>query len=102
MCRLGDYSDYVPEELLREVKEFEESARVRGVHRKRRYPSDRDVAEAVKAVAGGYVSRHTLDHLYESVKRYLEERGFDVSAMSESRFWRVVTAMVRRGELRKE
>jgi GTPase SAR1 family protein len=94
----------VPKEALEEVLEYEEQVygRKAGGKKKGRYPSNEDIVEAIKEVSGGVLTRYNVDVLFEAVKQYLEERGFDTSALNESRFWRLVTNLVKKGHLRAE
>ncbi len=93
--------DVIPEDVLEEIKEYEEKflrPRVRGA--KKKFPSNEDVAEAIKIVSGGTITRANIENLYEAVKKYLEEQGFDTTFLSESRFWRLVTSLARKGAIK--
>jgi hypothetical protein len=93
----------VPKELLDEIVEYEErehGRRTVSKNRKRKFPSNEDIVEAIKEVSGGTITRHNIDVLYDAVKQYLEEKGFDTTALNESRFWRLVTNLTRRGHLK--
>ncbi len=89
----------VPEDVLKEVEEYERSEMER--HRrsgsKKPFPSNEDVAEAIKEVCGGVITRGNIDELFEAVKKYLEEKGFDTRFLTEGRFWRLVTSLVKKG-----
>lgn len=96
-----DYYEEVNEEILREIREYEEKyLRTRRAKSKRPFPSNEDVAEAIKAITSGIITRHSAEELYTSVKKYLESRGFDTSRLTEGRLWRLVTSMVKKGILR--
>ena len=91
----------VPEDALREIEEYEEKEYGhRSGKRKRKYPSNEDIVEAIKNVSGRSLNRYNIDSLYDAVKQYLEERGFDTSALNESRFWRLVTNLAKKGYLK--
>jgi hypothetical protein len=95
----------IPKELLDEIVEYEEKEHVRKagfIKRKKRFPSNEDVVEAIKYISGGSITRYNIDALYEAVKQYLEEKGFDTSALNESRFWRVVTNLTKKGHLKAD
>ncbi len=89
----------VPEELLREIEEFERSEREK--HRKsgskKPFPSNEDVVEAIKEVSGGVITRGNIDELFDAVKKHLEDKGFDTRFLTEGRFWRLVTSMAKKG-----
>lgn len=90
---LPDYSDYIPEDVLREVREAEKKPRRRG--KRRSYPTSRDIAGAVvEAARRGPRDPHGFPDL---VLRILEERGFDTSHVTVKRIWRTYEALVRRG-----
>jgi hypothetical protein len=95
----------IPKELLDEIVEYERKERVRRAgsrERRGRFPSNEDIVDAIKDVSGGAITRYNIDTLYEATKQYLEERGFDTSVLSESRFWRLVTNLTRKGHLRTD
>ncbi|MEM0027164.1 MAG: hypothetical protein QXT53_06390 [Ignisphaera sp.] len=92
----------VPSDMLKEIEEYEESIRGRKSSKKGKYPSNEDVVEAIKTVTGGVINRFNIDALFDSVKQYLEEHGFDTSALNESRFWRLVSNLVKKNILRSE
>ena len=101
MSNQEDYSREVSEEVLREIEEYEEKyLKTKHTRSKRSFPSNEDVAEAVRAITGGVITRHSAEELYTSVKKYLESRGFDTSRLTEGRLWRLVTSMVKKGILR--
>jgi len=95
----GDVFSRIPEDLLREV--VKNSGRSRG-HRggKKPYPSNRDVEHAVLEVTGGVINRDLMDYLYDEALRLLSEKGFDPRHVTERRFWRIVTLMIKKGWLR--
>ncbi len=95
-------SSYTPEELVKEVEEIEkeEMKAFRSSGSKRRFPSNEDVVEAIKELTGGVITRGNIDSLYEAVKKYLEEKGFDTRFLAERRFWRLVTNLAKKGVLK--
>ncbi len=91
----------VSTDLLREVEEYEKreySKQHKGI--KKRYPSNEDIVNAIKELTGGSINRYIIDELYDSVRRYLEEKGFDISILNESRFWRLTNNLIRKGCIR--
>jgi len=92
----------VPEELLKEIEEFEEreKERYRRSGSKRPFPSNEDVVEAIKEISGGVITRGNIDELFDAVKKHLEDKGFDTRFLTEGRFWRLVTNMVKKGVLK--
>ena len=99
---LDELLSRVPEEIVREIEEYEreERARHRASGSKRPFPSNEDVVDAIKEVCGGVITRDTAEHLFEAVKRHLEEKGFDTRFLTEGRFWRLVTNLVKKGILK--
>ncbi len=90
---LPDYSDYLPEDALREVREAEEKPRRQ--RKRRNYPTSRDIVEAVvEAARSGPRDPHEFPDL---VLRILEGKGFDTSYVTVKRIWRTYEALVRRG-----
>ena len=91
-----------PEDVLKEVEEYEkrELSRYRVSGAKKRFPSNEDVVDAIKAVSGGVITRANIDHLFETVKKYLEDKGFDTRFLTEGRFWRLVTSLAKKGVLK--
>ncbi|MCE4615115.1 MAG: hypothetical protein F7B60_06280 [Desulfurococcales archaeon] len=86
----------VPEDLIEEVVEEEEKPRQE--HRRRQYPSQKDIMEAVKTIALTY----NVDPILfpEEVLRYLEEKGFNVKHVNFKRIWRTYEKLVRNGQMR--
>ncbi len=92
-----DYSDYVPEDMLEEVLEYEKSVK-RGKSRVR-YPSSKDIVEAVKVAAERARGVHPHD-FPEIVYRVLEEWGFSTKFVTIKRIWRTYETLVLRGIIR--
>jgi len=92
----------VPEDVLKEVEEYERSEleRHRRSGSKRPFPSNEDVAEAIKEVCGGVITRGNIDSLFDAVKEYLEDQGFDTRFLTEGRFWRLVTSLAKKGVIK--
>ncbi len=92
----------VPEDVLKEVEEYEKSERekYRRSGSKKPFPSNEDVAEAIKEVCGGIITRGNIDTLFEAVKKHLEEQGFETRFLTEGRFWRLVTNLVKKGVIK--
>jgi len=87
--------DYLPSDALKDV-EAEESRRGIAQRRRSRFPSNEDIASAVREVSGGVITRYNVDQLYEEVLRILKEKGFDVSHVTPGRVERIVASMLRR------
>ena len=90
--------DYIPEDGLREVLEEEERLyrRMKRGYRKRPYPSNRDIADAIREV----IARHMVEHpddFPEAVLEVLEERGFETRHVTIKRIWRMYETLVRKG-----
>jgi len=100
--KLDELLSKVPEEILREIEEYEKEERAR--HRvsgsKRPFPSNEDVVAAIKEVCGGVITRDTAEHIFDAVKKHLEEKGFDTRFLTEGRFWRLVTNLVKKGVIK--
>ncbi len=88
-----DYSQYIPEDLLEEIKEYERETRRKG---KKKYPSSRDIVETVKEAALMARGIHP-DEFPDLVIQLLQEKGFDTSYVTVKRIWRVYENLVRRG-----
>ncbi|MDK6028387.1 hypothetical protein QPL79_03295 [Ignisphaera sp. 4213-co] len=92
----------VPSDVLKEIEEYEETMHSRRTSKRRKYPSNEDIVNAIRNVTGGVVNRHNIDLVFDAVKQYLEEQGFDTSALNESRFWRLLSSLVRKNVIRTE
>lgn len=92
---LSDLPEDVLEELEEARKEVERELRA-GRKRKRRYPTARDIAEAVREVA---LSARGADpaEFPEMVREHLERQGFYAGLVTDKRVWRVYETLVRRG-----
>lgn len=93
--------NYIDEEVLREIEEYERKY-LKQPHRKskRAFPSNEDIVEAIREVTGGILTRWSAEQLFEAVKEYLEEKGFDTLKVTEGRVWRLATNMAKKGMLR--
>jgi hypothetical protein len=86
----------IPDDVLEEILEEEEKPA--GGRGKAKYPSARDIVEAVKTVALTY--RLDPDSFPETVIKYLEEQGFDARHVTVKRIWRTYEKLVRTGQMR--
>lgn len=94
-----DYARYVPEDVLKEIIEYEEKSRVKHSRKKRAYPSSRDIVEAVIEASSQACSIHP-DEFPDMVFRILEEKGFSTRYVTVKRIWRTYEMLVKRGVLR--
>ncbi len=90
-----DYSEYIPEDLLEEIKRYEEEIRS-GRRKKRNYPSSRDIVETVREAALSARGIHP-DEFPDIVLQLLREKGFDTSYVTVKRIWRVYEKLIRMG-----
>ncbi|ABN69659.1 hypothetical protein Smar_0552 [Staphylothermus marinus F1] len=88
-----DYSEYIPEDLLEEIMEYEKENKRRN---KKIYPSSRDIVETVKEAAIMARGVHP-DEFPDIVLRLLKEKGFDTRYVTVKRIWRVYENLVRKG-----
>ncbi|BAF34714.1 hypothetical protein APE_0240a [Aeropyrum pernix K1] len=91
----------IPEDVFEDLElaksEVEkELERARG-KRKRRYPSNSDIAEAIKELAG--YARVDPQSFPERVREKLEEQGFYTGLVTDERIWRVYETLLRKGEI---
>ncbi|BAN89654.1 hypothetical protein [Aeropyrum camini] len=94
--------DEVPEDVLEDLElaksEVErELEKVRGGRRKRRYPSNSDIAEAIKELAS--FAKLDPESFPEKVREKLEEEGFYTGLVTDERIWRIYETLLRRGEI---
>lgn len=89
-----DYSNVIPEDVLREVLESEK--RVCSRRRKARYPTSRDIVEAVIRASERARGLHPSE-FPDLVYRILEEWGFSTRFVTIKRIWRVYENLVNRG-----
>ncbi len=95
-----DYSEFVPEDVLEEVLEAEGRERGKGGRGGRaRFPSSRDIVEAVIEAAGRAAGIHP-DDFPDLVYSVLREKGFDTRFVTVRRIWRVYESLVLRGRIR--
>ena len=91
----------IPRDILNEVLEYEEEVRERRSARSRKpFPSNEDIVEAIMEVSGGVITRSNIDELYEAVLKHLEEKGFETRFVQETRFWRLVTTLVKKRRIK--
>ncbi|RLG76355.1 MAG: hypothetical protein DRO12_04445 [Thermoprotei archaeon] len=99
--KLRELLEKVPEDILDEVLEYEEESRERrGTKSKKPFPSNEDIVEGIMEVSGGIITRSNIDELYEAVLKRLEEKGFETRFVQETRFWRLVTSLVKKGRIK--
>ncbi|WFO75402.1 hypothetical protein J4526_00390 [Desulfurococcaceae archaeon MEX13E-LK6-19] len=92
-----DYSEIIPEDVLREVEEAEKE-----YHKKKtKYllPSSRDIVEAVIEATSRARGIHP-DEFPELVYSILEEQGFSTKYVTIKRIWRIYETLVLRGVIR--
>ncbi len=94
-----DYSKVVPEDVLEEVLEAEERGVSGGRVGRERFPSSRDIVEAVIEAVGRAAGVHP-DDFPDLVYSVLRERGFSTRFVTVKRIWRVYENLVRRGVVR--
>lgn len=100
---IGRYDEFVPEEFVREVEEYEKKLSERSGSRGRmRFPSNEDIVDAIIKVSGGTLTRYNIEDLYISIIEYLKSQGFNTSALTESRVERLVSSLVKKGVLSKK
>ena len=95
---LSDLPDDVIEDLEASVRELEREIEKFKRRVKRRYPSNSDIAEAIKRLSG-----HALlnpEEFPEKVREALEKEGFYTGLVTDERVWRIYESMVRRGAIR--
>ena len=91
----ADPLDYIDEDLVREVLEYEEKhVRRRGRPRKKPYPTGRDIARAVVTAVATFYGHP--DDFPSFVLELLESEGFDVRHVTVKRIWRMYEELVRR------
>ena len=89
-----DYSNILPEDVLKEV--LEEERRVRGRKKRENLPSTRDIVEAVIQAAS--LARGIHPHEFpDLVYRILKEQGFSTKYVTIKRIWRTYESLVIRG-----
>lgn len=87
-----DIPDDVLEDLIEAEKELEREIKPRNIH-KRRYPSNKDIVEVIKRLAGYvYVDPEEFPNL---VREELEKEGFYTGLVTDERIWRLYETLVR-------
>jgi hypothetical protein len=92
---IPDYSNYLPEDVLRDIEEAERELKQPTQKRKKPYPSSRDVAEAVVEAIRTFEGHP--DEFPDYVLRLLRAKGFEVRHVTVKRIWRTYENLVRRG-----
>ncbi len=88
---------YIPEDVLREVEEAEKEFYEKGSRKKKtRYPSSRDIVEAVIIVAKTFRASSPEEYP-DAVLEYLQEKGYDTRHVTVKRIWRTYEKLVREG-----
>ena len=90
-----DYSDYLPEDVLKEIEEAEREIAERAPRRKKPYPSSRDVVEAVIEAVRRFDGHP--DEFPDFVLNLLRSKGFEVRHVTVKRIWRTYENLVRKG-----
>ncbi len=91
----GDYSDYIPEDVLKDIEEAEKELRTRQGYRKKPYPSSRDIVEAVIEAIRRFEGHP--DEFPDFVIEILKSKGFETRHVTVKRIWRTYETLVRRG-----
>ncbi|MCC6016572.1 MAG: hypothetical protein LM582_05980 [Desulfurococcaceae archaeon] len=94
-----NYDKYVPEDVLKEIDEYEKRQRVSRSRARTRMPSNEDIVKAILEVTGGKLTRYNVEDLYDNVVEYLRNQGFDTSMLTPSRVERLVSSLIKRGVL---
>ncbi len=88
-----DWSEYIPEDVLKEIETEERKHKKRG---NVKYPSSRDVVEAV--IEASKIARGIHPNDFPNlVLKILEDKGFDISHVTLKRIWRTYELLVRKG-----
>jgi hypothetical protein len=93
----GDPLDYVPEDVLEEVRQatsYDDEGKQKG-YRRKPYPTSRDVVSAVVTVLRSF--QGTPDEFPEAVLDFLSSQGFNVKFVTVRRIWRTYENLARRG-----
>ncbi len=90
----------VPEDALRDIYEFErEIRRAQRRYKKKPYPSNNDIVEAIREVLRQNYYVHP-DDFPSHVIEFLEMQGYDARHVTVKRVWRLYEMLVRRGIIR--
>ena len=94
-----DYSRFIPEDVLKDVLMAKRERASKGKKDKEKYPSSRDIVDAVvKAVS--YAHGIHPDDFPDLVYSILEDQGFSTKFVTVKRIWRTYENLVRRGVIR--
>ena len=88
-----DWSEYIPEDVLKEIVAEEKKHVKKG---KVKYPSSKDVVEAVIEATKMARTIHPNDFPSLALK-ILEDRGYNVKHVTVKRIWRTYEMLVRKG-----
>lgn len=96
---LQNYDKYLPEDVMKEINEYERKYRTSKIKTRGRFPSNEDIVNAILEVTSGKLTRYNIEYLYDSVVEYLRNQGFDTSALTPSRIERLISSLIRKGVL---
>ncbi|MEM1646072.1 MAG: hypothetical protein QXL96_09445 [Ignisphaera sp.] len=99
---IRNYDQYIPEDVVKEIDDYERRFKVSKPKTKGRFPSNEDIVNAILRVTSGKITRYNVENLYDDVIEFLKREGFDTSAITPSRIERLVSSLVRRGSLSSE
>lgn len=102
MSSLDNYDQYIPDDLVKEIDEYEKKYRSPSGRSKGVLPSNEDIVNAIIEVTGGTITRHNINDIYDNVIKYLKSQGFNTSAVTASRVERLVSTLLKRGVLSKK
>lgn len=88
-----DYSEFIPKDLIDEMEMYQKENKSK---EKPRFPSSRDIVEAVKNASMLAKGLHP-EEFPEIVIKLLKENGLDTRFVTVKRIWRVYQNLVERG-----
>lgn len=96
---LQNYDKYLPEDVVKEINEYEKKYRTSKTKARGKFPSNEDIVNAILEVTSGKLTRYNIEYLYDNVVEYLRNQGFDTSALTPSRIERLISSLIRKGVL---
>jgi rRNA maturation endonuclease Nob1 len=91
----------VPKDVIEEIKEYEEKYLKKEAGKKKaKFPSNKDIAEAILRVTGGIVYADALEELPEKVREVLREDGFDTRFVGTKRIQRLLLSLESNGRIK--
>ncbi|MEM1526510.1 MAG: hypothetical protein QW775_02255 [Ignisphaera sp.] len=99
---LENYDQYVPEDIVKEIDDYERRFKVSKPREKGRYPSNEDIVNAILRVTSGKLTRYNVENLYNDVVEFLKREGFNTIAVTPSRIERLVSSLIRKGVMSSE